>query len=103
MLFLLTDPPPKLKLGKVHCTLRILFYLSLSSNQLQFRKENAKILSKNSTTQENIKISRQNLLFLMKNTKIFHSSASYWWKSTESSCKENARLLSKTSTTRENI
>ena len=103
MLFLLTDPPPKLILEKVHCTLRILFYLSLSSNQLQFRKENAKILSKNSTTQENIKISRQNLLFLMKNTKIFHSSASYWWKSTESSCKENARFLSKTSTTRENI
>ena len=32
-------------------------------------KENAKILSKNSTTQENITISRQNLLFLLKTQK----------------------------------
>ena len=32
-------------------------------------KENAKILSKSSTTQENITISRQNLLFLLKTQK----------------------------------
>ena len=32
-------------------------------------KEYAKILSKNSTTQENITISRENLFFLIKNTK----------------------------------
>ena len=42
-------------------------YLSPSSPPLQFRfKENAKILSKNSTTRENITISRQNLLSLLK-------------------------------------
>ena len=33
-------------------------------------KENAKILSKNSTTQKDITISRKNLLFFIKNTKI---------------------------------
>ena len=45
-------------------------YLSPSSPPLQLRfKENAKILSKNSTTQENITISRQNLLFLLKTQK----------------------------------
>ena len=99
MLFLLTDSPQNLKLEKVHGTLILLFYVSLSSSQLQFREENAKILSKNSTTQENITISRQNLLFSIKNTK----KASDWWKSTKSSCKENARLFSKNSTTQRNI
>ena len=70
MLFLLTDSPQKLKLEKVHGALIILFYVSPSSPPLQSRfKENAKILSKNSTTQENITISRQNLLFLLKTQK----------------------------------
>ena len=69
MLFLLTDFPQKLKLGKVHGALIILFYISPSSPPLQLRfKENAKI-SKNSTTQENITISRQDLLFLLKTQK----------------------------------
>ena len=67
MLFLLTDSYQKLKLEKVHGTLIILFYVSLSSPHLQFRfKKNANILSKNSTTQENITISRQNSF--IKNT-----------------------------------
>ena len=70
MLFLLTDFPQKLKLEKVHGALIILFYISPSSPPLQHRfEENAKILSKNSTTQENITISRQNLLFLLKTQK----------------------------------
>ena len=84
MLFLLTDSPQKLKLEKIHDTLIILFYESPSSPQLQRLvffslkthknnhssandwweytkscfKENAKKFSKNSTTQENIIISR---------------------------------------------
>ena len=66
----MTDFPQKLKLEKVHGALIILFYVSPSSPPLQSRfKENAKILSKNSTTQENITISRQNLLFLLKTQK----------------------------------
>ena len=70
MLFLLTDFLQKLKLEKIHGALIILFYVSPSSPPLQSRfKENAKILSKNSTTQENITISRQNLLFLLKTQK----------------------------------
>ena len=70
MLFLLTDYPQKLKLEKVHGALIILFYVSPISPRLQYRfKENAKILSKNSNTQENIRISRQNLLFFIKNRK----------------------------------
>ena len=64
MLFLLTDSPQNLKLEKAHGALIILFYVYPSSLSLQSRfKENANILSKNSTTQENITISRQNLLF----------------------------------------
>ena len=44
----------------------LLFYVSPSSPQLQSRfKENAKILFKDSATQEN----RQNLLFLLKTKK----------------------------------
>ena len=79
MLFLLTDYPQKLKLEKVHDALIILFYVSLSSLPLQSRfKDNANILSKNSTTQENVIISRQNLLFLLKTQKNNHSSASDW-------------------------
>ena len=66
----MTDFPQKLKLEKVHGALIILCYVSPSSPPLQSRfKENAKILSKNSTTQENITISRQNLLFLLKTQK----------------------------------
>ena len=52
---------------KVHGALILFFYVSPSSPPLQFRfKENAKILAKNSTTQENITISRQTLFFLLK-------------------------------------
>ena len=48
----------------------ILFYVNPSAPSLQSRfRENSKILSKTSTTQENITISRQNLLFFIKNTK----------------------------------
>ena len=88
MLFLLTDSPEKLKLEKIHGFKIVLFYVSLNSSQLEkllfllktqksnhsstsdwweytkYRfKENAKILSKSSTTQENITILRKNLLF----------------------------------------
>ena len=67
MLFPLTGSPQKLKLEKVHGALIILFYISSSSPPLQSRfKQNAMILSKNSTIQKNITISRQNLLFLLK-------------------------------------
>ena len=60
MLFLLTDSPQKLKLEKFLGALIILFYVSQSSSPLQSCfKKNAKILSKNSTTQEIITISRQ--------------------------------------------
>ena len=70
MLYLLTDSLQKLKLEKVHGVLIFLFYVSPNSPPLQSAfKENAKILSKNSTTQENITISRQNLLFLLKTQK----------------------------------
>ena len=75
MLFLLTDSPQNLKLERAHGALIILFYVYPSSLSLQSRfKENANILSKNSTTQENITISRQNLLFLLKTQKNNHSS-----------------------------
>ena len=110
-LFLLTDSPSKDKLGKVYEALIILFYASPSSPSLQSRlKDNAKILSKNSTIQESITIWRQNLLFLLKTQTHTHththkdfSSASYWWKNTKSSFKENVRTFSKNSTTLENI
>ena len=70
MLFLLTDSPKNLKLEKFHGALTILFYVNSSSPPLQSHfKENLKILFKNSTTQENITISRQNLLFLLKSQK----------------------------------
>ena len=53
MLFLLTDSPHKLKFEKVHVALIILFYVTPSSSPLKSRfKENAKILSKKSTTQK---------------------------------------------------
>ena len=88
MLFLLTDSLQKLKL---HGTLIFFFYVRPSSPPLQSHfEENAKILSKNSTTQENITISRQNLLFFINNTKNNHSSASDFWENTKSSFKENA-------------
>ena len=86
MLFLLTDSPQKLQLEKIHGKdswkrlMKIIRYVSLSSPQLERLlfllktqknhssaynrweytkycfKENAEILSKNSTTQENITI-----------------------------------------------
>ena len=75
MLFLLTDSPQELKLEKVHGTLIIMFYVNPSSLPLQLRfKENAKILSKNSTTQANITISRQNADFWEKTS----SSLNYY-------------------------
>ena len=71
MLFLLIDSPQKLKLEKVHGTLKILCFVSPGSPPLQSRfKEDSKILSKNPITQENITISRQNLLFYQKHKKI---------------------------------
>ena len=104
MLFLLTDSPQKLKLKKVQGALIILFYVSPSSPPLQSRfKANAKILTKNSTTQENITISKQNYPFLLKTQKGKNSSASDWWENTNSSFKENARTFSKNSNTQENI
>ena len=70
MPFLLTDSPQKVKLEKVHDALIFLFYVSPSYTPPQSRfKENAKIISKYSTTQENITISRQSLCFFIKNTK----------------------------------
>ena len=78
----------------------LLFYVSPSSPQLQSRfKENAKILSKDFTTQEN----RQNLLFLLKTKKNNHSSASDSWDNTKYSFKENDRAFSKNSTSKENL
>ena len=59
MLLLLADNPENLKLEKVDGALMILSYVNWSFPPFQFRfKENAKVLSKNSTTQENITISR---------------------------------------------
>ena len=49
-------------------------------------KENAKILSTNSITQQNITISRKKMLFFIKNTKTT-SSASVWWGNINSSFK----------------
>ena len=104
MLCLLTDCPKKLKLEKVHGALIILIYVNSSSLPLQSRfKENAKILSKNSTTQENITISRQNLFFLLKTQKNNHSSSSDWWENTKPSFKKNARTFSKNFAAQENI
>ena len=55
----MTNSHQKLILEKVHGALIILFYVSPSSHPLQSHfKENAKILSINSTTQENVRISR---------------------------------------------
>ena len=63
--------PSKTVSEKVHGTLIILFYVSPSSSPLErCFKENAKILSKNSSTQENITISRPNLLFYLKTKKV---------------------------------
>ena len=57
----------KTKIGKdswIHGALVTLFYVNLSFPPLQSCfKKNANIFSKNYTTQENITISRQNLLF----------------------------------------
>ena len=103
MLFLLTDSPQKLKLEKVHGALIIFCSVSPSSPLLQSRfEDNAKILSKNSPTEENITILRQNFHFLLKKKtqkKYNHFSASDWCKNAEFSFKENARTFSKNSTT----
>ena len=67
MLFLLKDSPHKIKLEKVHGAL-ILFFVSPSSPPPQSRsKENAKIVSKNSTKK---KLQFQGRIwFFIKNTK----------------------------------
>ena len=102
MLFLLTESTQNLKLEKFYILKA--FCISLSSSPLQGRfKENANILSKNSTSLGNITISRDNLLFLLKKQKKKHSSESDWWENTKSSFRENARTFSKNSTTQENI
>ena len=96
MVFLLTDSPQKLKFEKVLFTLIILFHVSLSYPSLQSRFiENAKILCKSSTTQENITITRQNLLFLLKTQKSNHSSAGDWWKNTKSSFNASEKIIKK--------
>ena len=77
MPFLLTDFPQKLKLEKIYGTLIILFYVSLSSPQLE-------------------------KVFLLK-TKNNQSLASHWWEYTKSHFKENAKIFSKNSTTQKNI
>ena len=58
----------------------------------------SKIFSENSTTQENITISSQNLLFLLRTQKTRDS-----WGNAKSTFKENARTFYKNSTTQENI
>ena len=92
--------PSKTKIGKGSQWFNNSLYVRANSPPLQSRfKENAEILAKNSTTQENITISRKNFHFFIKNTKKNHSSASDWWENTKSSFKEN----SKNSTIQENI
>ena len=59
--------------------------------------------SKNSTTQENITISRQNLLFFNQKHKKQPLFSNSLMGNTKSSLKENARTFSKNSTTQENI
>ena len=59
--------PSKTKIGERSWCFNNSFYVSPSSRPLQSRfKENAKILSKNSTTQENMTNSGQNLAFSLK-------------------------------------
>ena len=72
MLFLLTDSPQKLKLEKTLGTLIINHLLS----KFEF--------SSTSKT----------FIFLFRNTKNNHSSASNWWENTKSSFKEDARTFS---------
>ena len=130
MLFLLTDSSQKLKLQMFHGTLIILFYVSPSSPQLQGLlffikkkqknnnhsspsgwweytksrfKENTNIFSKNSTSQENITIWRQNLLFLIKNTKKQPFFSKRLVGKHQIYFRENARTFSKNSTTQDNI
>ena len=105
MPFLLTVLPQKLKLEKVHGALIMFFYVSPSFPPLQSCfKENAKILSKNSTTEENITISRQNLPFFIKNTEKNHSSASYWWENIRiSRLKEACKTYSKKKTSNQKL
>ena len=56
--------PSESKIGKGSWCFNNFFYVSPSSPVLQSRfKENGKLLSKNSTTQKNITIARQNLLY----------------------------------------
>ena len=121
MLFLLADYHQKLKLEKFHGTLILLFYVSPSSPQLQRLflfllkkqktnhssasdwwkytkstfKENAKIFSKNSTSQEILQFQDKICFYLLKILKNNHSSASDWWGNTKSTFSENARTFSK--------
>ena len=78
MLFLSTDSPSKLRLQKIHPALIILFYVSLSSRQLQ-------------------------RLFFIKHIKNNHSSACDRCKYTKSCFKENTKIFSENSVTQENI
>ena len=81
-------------------------------------KENAKILSKNSTTQDlvlkrmlelfltvpplkKILQFQERICFFFLKTQKTTSSASVWWGNSKSSFKENARTFSKSSTTQE--
>ena len=64
------DSPQTLKVEKGHGGLIINFYVSPSSPPLQSRfKYYAKLLTKNSTNQGNITISRQKLFFYQKHKK----------------------------------
>ena len=69
MLFLLIDSPQKLKLEKIHGTLIILYYVSLSSPPFKD-------------------------FFFIKNTKNNHDSASDWWENSKSSFKKDTRTFS---------
>ena len=101
MLFILTNSLQKLKLQKFHGTLIIFlcrldffsatntFIFLLKKKKKNRFKENANTFSKISITQENITISRQNFLFLLKAQKKSNQfSGSYWWGNTKSSFKE---------------
>ena len=106
------DSPQKLKLEKIPEKIQENNYLLCkpkfsSATKIFFIKntknkhtsasnwwEYTKYLSKNSTTQKNITISRKNLLSLLK-TQQTTSSASVWWGSTKSGFKGNARTLTK--------
>ena len=73
-----------------------------------FIKDNKKATTLRQVTGGNtpnfvFKISRQNLLFLLKTLKSNQFSASDWWGKTKSGFEENSRTFSKISITQENI